>query len=72
MRNSWLRPKKAENGLAKKNFSKNKKNLKKRLTNEELSGIITIVVSDGRLAQLVEHLLDVQVVRGSSPLTSTI
>ncbi len=30
-----------------------------------------VIKSYGRLAQLVEHLLDVQVVSGSNPLTST-
>ena len=29
------------------------------------------IIQFGRLAQLVEHLLDVQVVSGSIPLTST-
>ena len=39
----------------------------------ELSAITAANKSEyGRLAQLVEHLLDVQGVRGSSPLASTI
>ncbi len=31
----------------------------------------TVYYKRGRLAQLVEHLLDVQRVKGSSPLSST-
>ena len=31
-----------------------------------------VALNSGRLAQLVEHLFDVQVVRGSSPLAPTI
>ena len=52
--------------------------LKKHLTNAPGYSIITkrfeevaTIQSFGRLAQLVEHLLDVQVVSGSIPLTST-
>ncbi len=35
-------------------------------------GILGMLIALGRLAQLVEHLLDVQRVSGSIPLASTI
>ena len=48
-----------------------KENFQKNLTKCKMIDIIIFVVRYGRLAQLVEHSLDVRVVRGSSPLTST-
>ncbi len=46
-----------------------RRNAKKHLTNPKVHGIITHAF--GRLAQLVEHPLDVRKVAGSSPTSST-
>ena len=48
-----------------------KENFQKNLTKCKMIDIIIFVVRYGRLAQLVEHSLDVRVVRDSSSLSST-
>ena len=48
------------------------KKRKKQLHYGQRFAIIALLQRFGQLAQLVEHLLDVQGVRGSSPLLSTI
>ena len=54
-----------------KNFNKKMTGIKKFLLETEKDCYIIKHVS-GHLAQLGEHLLDVEGVRGSSPLVSTI